>query len=188
MKTIFLFAVARSFWPTMSRHPVSANNTIASIAAMEPRRPSINSSRNLRPPRLTFLGESHDDAVAHYLEEQILRRTWDPHLGRPSLEMFERDVQYVLDEYLAGFITEAHLTASGRAWKNYKADYRPMIEFAKEKKMPVVAANAPRRYVNRVSRLGSAALTELEPEALRFLRLCLTRRPRRITRRSSSAS
>jgi len=117
---------------------------------------------------VTFLGESHDDPVAHYLEEQILRRTWDPDAAL-SLEMFERDVQYVLDEYLAGFITENHLIASGRAWKNYASDYRPLIEFAKEKKMPVVAANAPRRYVNRVSRLGVAALAEIEPEGGRFL-------------------
>src|SRR5262245_28761557 len=48
---------------------------------------------------VTFLGESHDDPVAHYLEEQILRRTWDPDTAL-ALEMFERDVQYVLDEYL----------------------------------------------------------------------------------------
>jgi uncharacterized iron-regulated protein len=117
---------------------------------------------------VTFLGESHDDPVAHYLEEQILRRTWGPEAAL-SLEMFERDVQYVLDEYLAGLITEAHLISSGRAWKNYVPDYRPLIEFAKEKKMPVVAANAPRRYVNRVSRLGAAALAGIEPEGRRFL-------------------
>jgi uncharacterized iron-regulated protein len=117
---------------------------------------------------VTFLGESHDDPVAHYLEEQILLRTWDPDAAL-SLEMFERDVQYVLDEYLAGLITENHLVASGRAWKNYASDYRPLIEFAKEKKMPVIAANAPRRYVNRVNRLGVAALAEIGPEGARFL-------------------
>ncbi|HYR86042.1 MAG TPA: ChaN family lipoprotein [Terriglobia bacterium] len=121
-----------------------------------------------RAAAVTFLGESHDDPVAHYLEEQILRRTWDPDAAL-SLEMFERDVQYVLDEYLAGFITENHLVASGRAWKNYASDYRALIEFAKEKKMPVLAANAPRRYVDRVSRLGAASLAEIEPEGRRFL-------------------
>jgi uncharacterized iron-regulated protein len=117
---------------------------------------------------VTFLGESHDDPVAHYLEEQILRRTWDP-AAALSLEMFERDVQYVLDEYLAGFITENHLVASARAWKNYALDYRPLIEFAKEKRMPVLASNAPRRYVDRVSRLGSGSLAEIAPEGRRFL-------------------
>ena len=121
-----------------------------------------------RKADVTFLGESHDDRVAHYLEEQILRRTWDSNLAL-SMEMFERDVQYVLDEYLAGLITENHFVASGRAWSNYASDYRPLVEFAKEKGMPVVAANAPRRYVNRVSRLGAASLTEIEPEGRRFL-------------------
>jgi uncharacterized iron-regulated protein len=117
---------------------------------------------------VTFLGESHDDPVAHHLEEQILRKTWEPDAAALSLEMFESDVQYVLDEYLSGLITEAHLVSSGRAWRNY-ADYRPLIEFAKEKRMPVVAANAPRRYVNRVTRLGATALTDIDPEGRRFL-------------------
>src|SRR5262245_51583354 len=117
---------------------------------------------------VTFLGEPHDDPVAHYLEEQILRRTWDGRLAL-SLEMFERDIQYVLDEYLAGLITEPNLIASGRAWKNYASDYRPLVEFAKEKKMPVIAANAPRRYVDRVGRLGAASLDQIEPEGRRFL-------------------
>lgn len=117
---------------------------------------------------VTFLGETHDDPVAHHLEEQILRRSSEPNLTL-SLEMFERDVQYVLDEYLAGFISEDHLKKSGRAWKNYPTDYKPLIEFAKEKKMAVVAANAPRRYVNRVSRNGAASLDALGPEAKQFL-------------------
>jgi uncharacterized iron-regulated protein len=102
------------------------------------------------------------------LEEQILRQSWEPNLAL-SMEMFERDVQYVLDEYLTGFITQEHLVASGRAWKNYATDYRPLIEFAREKKMTVLAANAPRRYVNRVSRLGAASLAEIEPEGRQFL-------------------
>lgn len=117
---------------------------------------------------VTFLGESHDDAVAHYLEEKILRTAHKPDLAL-SLEMFETDVQQVVDEYLAGFITEDHLISSGRAWRNYKSDYRALVEFAKDHKMPVLAANAPRRYVNRVSRLGAATLSDLNSGARRFL-------------------
>jgi uncharacterized iron-regulated protein len=122
----------------------------------------------MKAAEVTFIGEVHNDPVAHYLEEQLLRRTWDKQLAL-SFEMFERDVQYVLDEYLAGLITEPNLTASGRAWKNYSSDYRPLVEFAKEKGMPVIAANAPRRYVNRVSRLGAASLDQIKPEGRRFL-------------------
>ena len=117
---------------------------------------------------VTFIGEFHHDRVAHYLEEQLLRRTWDARLAL-SLEMFERDVQRILDEYLAGLIVEKNLITDGRAWKNYPADYRPLVEFAKEKKMPVIAANAPKRYVDRVGRLGAGSLDQIEPEGRRFL-------------------
>src|SRR5262249_39503224 len=88
---------------------------------------------------VTFLGEPHDDPHAHDLEEQILRRTWDSRLAL-SLEMFERDVQYVVDEYLAGLITESNFIASARPWKNYATDYRPLVEFAKENGIAVIAA------------------------------------------------
>ncbi len=115
-----------------------------------------------------FLGESHDDPVAHHLEIELFKKLAGPGTVL-SLEMFERDVQSVLDEYLTGLISEDHLLLSGRAWKNYKTDYRALIEFAKEQSIPVIAANAPRRYVNRVARMGKASLDELSPDAKRSL-------------------
>jgi uncharacterized iron-regulated protein len=111
---------------------------------------------------IVFVGEQHDDRNAHALEFALLEHLYarNPRLVL-SLEMFERDVQGVLDEYLRGYITETHFLQSARPWPNYKADYRPLIEFCKEHQLPVVAANAPRRYVNIVSRKGQAALAEL---------------------------
>ncbi len=117
---------------------------------------------------VTFLGELHDDPVAHHLEHQLFAKTWTPGLAL-SLEMFERDVQYILNEYLTGVITPEQFQASSRPWKNYRQDYKPLIEFAKEKAVPVIAANAPRRYVNRVSRLGAGSLPELGSDARRYL-------------------
>ncbi len=113
---------------------------------------------------VTFLGENHDDPVGHYLELQLLQRLAANHIAL-SLEMFERDVQNVVNEYLAGLITQEHLISSGRAWGNYKTDYRPLIEYAKEHHLPVIAANAPRRYVNRVSRMGKDSLDALDTQA-----------------------
>jgi uncharacterized iron-regulated protein len=73
------------------------------------------------------------------------------------MEMFERDCQLVLDEYLNDYITDGQLVKEGRAWKNYK-DYRPMVNIAKQHHQKVVAANAPRRYANMVSRNGLPVL------------------------------
>ncbi|HSI89030.1 MAG TPA: ChaN family lipoprotein [Pyrinomonadaceae bacterium] len=122
---------------------------------------------------VVFLGEFHDDAVGHAFQFEVFQRAVND-LGtkRPitlSLEMFERDVQIVLDEYLRGQITEDHFLRSSRPWGNYKADYRPLVELAKEKSLPVIAANAPRRYVNMVSRSGREALSALTPEAKLWL-------------------
>lgn len=119
---------------------------------------------------VVFFGEQHDDRNAHALERALLERLYaqSPRLTL-SLEMFERDVQGVLDEYLRGYITETHLLQSARPWPNYKADYRPLIEFCKEHQLPVVAANAPRRYVNIVSRKGQTALAELPKSSRAYL-------------------
>jgi len=127
-----------------------------------------------------LVGETHDDAVGHGVEAELFMRAAE-RMGavgegrgpkRPvvlSLEMFERDVQYIVDEYLAGLITEDQFKRSARPWDRYDTDYRPMVEFARAHGLPVVAANAPRRYVNRVSRLGPAALDPLPATAKAFL-------------------
>lgn len=122
---------------------------------------------------VVFVGEEHDDAVTHRVQALLLERAFAAYgSGRPvvvSLEMFERDVQYIVDEYLEGLITEEHFLRSVRPWGNYDPDYRPLVEFARVHELPVVAANAPRRYVNRASRLGRESLEELGGEARRFL-------------------
>ncbi len=122
---------------------------------------------------VVFLGEQHDDAVAHNFQLKIFTTVFEKYAKQRkpvlSLEMFERDVQIVLDEYLKNQISETHFLSSSRAWGNYKTDYRPLVEFAKEKNLEVIAANAPRRYVNMVSRLGRDSLGRLSPEAKNWI-------------------
>lgn len=122
---------------------------------------------------VVFLGENHDDPVTHQVQENLLRELHRrAGARRPtilSLEMFESDVQGVLDEYLRGLITEDHFLRSSRPWPNYGSDYRPLVEYARSEGLPVLAANPPRRYVNRVARAGPASLLELPPSALTLL-------------------
>jgi uncharacterized iron-regulated protein len=122
---------------------------------------------------VVFLGENHDDIVAHKLQLEIFSRAIEKYGAERkialSMEMFERDVQTEVDEYLKDLISEQHFLSSSRPWGNYKTDYRPLVELAKEKKLPVIAANAPRRYVNMVSRNGRESLNALSPEAKKWL-------------------
>lgn len=117
-----------------------------------------------------FFGEEHNDSAGHYLEHRIFM-TLHARYGNQvvlSMEMFETDGQLVLNEYLAGKIDETRFSRDIRLWNNYK-DYRPMIEYAKQNTIPVIAANPPRRYVNLVTRRGMRSLDSLSKEAKKFL-------------------
>jgi uncharacterized iron-regulated protein len=120
-----------------------------------------------------FVGETHNDAVGHAVEAELLRRADERYAQRRavalSLEMFERDVQTVVDEYLGGLITERHFLLSSRPWNNYETDYRPLVEYARAHHLPIIAANAPARYVSRVSSQGPASLSSLSKEARAWL-------------------
>lgn len=122
---------------------------------------------------VVFLGEKHDDSVGHTLEFEIFKAAIDKYGANRqvtlSMEMFERDVQMVVNEYLTGLINEKKFLDDSRPWGNYKTDYRPLVELAKEKKLKVIAANSPRRYVNMVSRMGRDSLNQLSKDAKKFL-------------------
>ncbi len=117
-----------------------------------------------------FFGEMHDDSLAHVLEDTIygalLRRYGDVAL---SLEMFETDVQPVVDEYLARLIALDLLVADTRAWEDYVTAYHPMVERAKAANQAVVAANAPRRYVRVVGQRGAEVYAQFPETARAFL-------------------
>ena len=111
---------------------------------------------------VVFFGEQHDDPETHRAEAELLDA-----IGRSgravvlSLEMFERDVQSVVDDYLAGRVSEAQFLARSRPWDRYVTDYRRLIELAREHHWRVVAANVPRALASAVGRKGLAALDTL---------------------------
>ena len=111
-----------------------------------------------------FFGEQHDDPQTHRAEALVLEA-----IGRSSrpvivsLEMFERDVQPALDAYLTGRISETDFMVASRPWPRYATDYRPLVELAKERGWPVVAANVPRPIASGIARRGLAALDSLSP-------------------------
>jgi uncharacterized iron-regulated protein len=117
-----------------------------------------------------FFGEEHNDSAGHYLEAAIFKAMHKEYGDKLalSMEMFETDCQLVLNEYLNGFISEVRFVKEARAWNNYK-DYKPAVEFAKQNKLPVIAANPPRRYVSMVSSNGMNSLAGLPKSSKRYL-------------------
>ena len=126
--------------------------------------------QSLEKADVVFFGELHNNTLAHWLELQVLK---DLH-GSGSritvgLEMFESDDQTKLNEYLEGLIEEKNFLNEAKIWDNYKTDYRPIIEYAKQNNIHVVATNVPRRYANLVYRKGLQYLDSLANESYKWI-------------------
>jgi uncharacterized iron-regulated protein len=116
-----------------------------------------------------FIGEEHESRVSHNAELTILKGLAERDSKLVvALEMFERDVQDTLDAYLKGKISEQKFLKQSRPWPNYMENYRPLIEFAKKKGMPVIAANIPRRAAAAVSMAN-----QISPDVMREDRIYL---------------
>src|SRR5215510_1389456 len=104
---------------------------------------------------VAFVGEQHNDPATHRIERAILeglaRRRENVIV---AMEMFERDTQPSLDDYLAGRLSEEEFLKASRPWPNYPTDYRPLIEFSRAHRWKVIASNAPRPIAQQVSKQG----------------------------------
>jgi uncharacterized iron-regulated protein len=84
-------------------------------------------------------------------------------------EMFERDDQLKINEYLKGRMSASNFENEAKIWDNYKTDYKPVLEFAKENHINFIATNIPRRYASMVAKSGFPALNDLDVKAKAYL-------------------
>jgi uncharacterized iron-regulated protein len=102
-----------------------------------------------------FLGEQHNDTFGHQLELAIVQGTARRRANLViAMEMFERDAQPALNDYLGGRINEMEFLSRSRPWPNYQSDYRPIIEFARSRNLTVIGSNAPQRLARAVAQNG----------------------------------
>ncbi len=108
---------------------------------------------------VVYFGELHDNLTGHQVYAQLAKLLADRRADLViSMEMFERDVQGVVNDYLRGRIDEATFLKHSRPWKNYARDYKPMVELARERKLDVIAGNLPRPAAGKVaSKEGSTS-------------------------------
>ena len=119
---------------------------------------------------VVFFGEYHDQGEIHKSEAELLEalhKIKGEKLAL-SMEMFEADNQEKLDSFLAGSLSEEDFLATSRPWPNYKTDYAPLVNFAKEHKMPVVAANVPRFLAAHVAK-NNASTEGIEAQYQKWL-------------------
>lgn len=117
--------------------------------------------KELAKKDIVLFGELHDNPIAHWLQYEATSELDKKRELVLGAEMLEADNQDFLDNYLKDSISYKQLDSLARLWTNYKTDYAPLVDYAKDNKIPFVATNIPRRYAKMVFRGGFEALDTL---------------------------
>lgn len=119
--------------------------------------------QSLFKAKVVYLGETHDRLEDHKAQLAILQAL---HQQNPkiavAMEMFQRPYQNILDQYLAGKITEAQLleqTEYEQRWGFSWEHYAPILRFAKTHQLQVLALNTPTEVTRKVAKNGLDSLT-----------------------------
>ena len=116
--------------------------------------------------KIIYVGESHDQFSHHVMELEVVK---DLHRrGKKiaiGMEMFQRPFQEALDDYIEGKIDEKKLLKNTQYFKRWGFDYnlyRPILQFARSERIPLVALNMSQEIVDKVFRGGLDSLSEEE--------------------------
>ena len=113
---------------------------------------------------MVLFGEYHNNAISHWLELELTKDLAAKKSVILGAEMLEADNQKQLNQYLREEINQKQLDSTARLWPNYKTDYKPLVDFAKDNKLSFIATNIPRRFASIVSKKGFEGLETLTPE------------------------
>ena len=114
----------------------------------------------LAQPGIVLLGESHASPEDHRWQAQVLAGLHAHHTDIViGFEMFPRAAQPALDEWAKGVLSETEFLSRTRwdeVW-GYDPDfYLPLLDLARQNRLPVVALNVDRHLIGQVGRAGWA--------------------------------
>ena len=122
---------------------------------------------------VVYLGENHDSLEIHQQQLEIITQLYEVNESKSEMalawEMFQRPFQPMLDRYLAGTITESQLreqTEYDSRWGFDWEFYAPILRFAKDRQIPLIAMNTPEEITQKVAQSG---INSLEGSDYRYI-------------------
>jgi len=127
--------------------------------------------KDIESADIVFFGEMHTDPIAHWMQYEITVDLFEVKKDKLIIgsEMFEADNQLLIDEYLSDTYAAKKFEAEVKLWGNYKTDYKPVLDFAKDNGLKYIATNVPRRYASVVHKKGFEGIDELSDEAKSYI-------------------
>jgi uncharacterized iron-regulated protein len=128
-------------------------------------------TKELQEADIVFFGELHNNAIAHWLELELAKSLFELRADDLIIgaEMYESDQQLLVDEYLQKRMPYKTFKEQARLWDNDETDYSPILDFARNNKIPFIATNVPRRYAALVNKAGFAVLDSLSELAKGYI-------------------
>jgi len=142
---------------------------VPDAAQAQPAEPRTVLERMARQ-QVVLLGETHDSAEDHRWQLHTLTQL---HAQQPRLaigfEMFPRRVQPVLDQWVAGGLSEAEFLQRSeweKVWGFDARDYLPLFHFARMNRIPMLALNVERSLIEAVGKQGWEAVPAMQKEGV----------------------
>lgn len=165
-------AIALAWIPAHARSPSDAPDSAGATPAIPLRElPTLDQIiPALAEHRVVFVGETHSRLDHHRIQLEILRQLAARHDDLMiGVEWFQQPYQDALDAYLGGAIDERELLRRTEYYDRWRFDFRhyaPILQFARERAIPVIALNLPAEVTRASARRD---LQELEPELRRWI-------------------
>ena len=127
--------------------------------------------KQIEKNRVVLLGEHHDSAEHHRWQLQVIAGiyTLNPQLVL-GFEMFPRQVQPILDQWVMGHLSETELlkkTDWENIWSFDPKLYLPIFHFARMNKIPMVALNVDKAFAKTVRDKGWENIAEEDRQGIK---------------------
>ncbi|MFZ3166615.1 MAG: ChaN family lipoprotein [Candidatus Methanoperedens sp.] len=126
--------------------------------------------RNISNKTIIYVAETHTNYEEHKVQLAVIMNLSEKGSKFAiGMEMFQKPFQKAIDDYIAGNITEKEFLKKTEYFKRWGYDYnlyREIIEFAKAKKIPIVALNQRSEIIDNVSKGGLDILTDEEKKEI----------------------
>ncbi len=116
--------------------------------------------------RIVYVGETHDNPASHRLQLQVLEAVAGNHPQQVSLgmEMFNHEQQPVLDDWIAGTLSEKEFLKQANWYSVWTQDfsyYRDILLYARDHQIPVIGLNISKEFRRKIA---MTAIDQLDAE------------------------
>ncbi|NOY64434.1 MAG: PDZ domain-containing protein, partial [Nitrospirae bacterium] len=121
---------------------------------------------SIKDKQVVYVGETHTSYSHHLVQFEIIKRLFQKNKKLIiGMEMFQRPFQKFIDQYIEGRIDEETFLKKTEYFKRWSFNYnlyRDILQFARDRKIPVIALNIKKEIIDKVSKKGLDALTDAE--------------------------